>query len=122
MVSLRDSLDTQSLALTQMQGIVTDLQSQVDTLNLNSANNTNTTTPVVNNNYYTTIVQTGSTDTGSGNTPTTIINNYYYNTGSTVSGEISTIVSTNTGENNTNIISLQDTTMNYSGSTEWTHS
>jgi uncharacterized protein YoxC len=80
MTSLRNTLDaqvvalnTQSLALSQMQGIVSDLQSQVHTLgntvasntqnNTNSGESTGETTVI--NNYYTTIVQTGSSNTGS---------------------------------------------------------
>lgn len=97
-----------------MQGAVVDLQSQIDTINqnnqdiqsnlntLNNQNNSGSQSPVINN-YYTTVIQTGSTNTG-----TTIINNYYItgstNTGSTtISGEI---------QNNQNI---QNTLI-------WTHS
>lgn len=97
LANIRNTLNTQSLALAQMQGTVVDLQSQIDTINqnnqdiqsnlntLNNQNNSGSQSPVINN-YYTTVIQTGSTNTG-----TTIINNYYItgstNTGSTISGE-----------------------------------
>lgn len=76
MITLKNTLDAQSLVITQMQQVATSLQSQIDTINTNIA------TPVINNNYYTTIVQTGSTNTGENSTGTTIINNYYNSTGS----------------------------------------
>ncbi len=103
MVTLKNTLDAQSLALTQLQQVTVDLQSQIDSIN------TNIPTPVINNNYYTTIVQTGSTNTGENSTGTTIINNYYYTTGSIDTG------SSNTG-------STLDTSIDHSGSIEWTHS
>lgn len=104
LANIRNTLNTQSLALAQMQGTVVDLQSQIDTIRestLNNQNNSGSQSPVINN-YYTTVIQTGSVNTG-----TTIINNYYItgsvNTGSTISGEI---------QNNQNI---QNTLI-------WTHS
>jgi hypothetical protein len=112
LANIRNTLNTQSLALAQMQGTVVDLQSQIDAINqnnqdiqsnlttLNNQNNSGSQSPVINN-YYTTVIQTGSTNTG-----TTIINNYYItgsaNTGSVVSGEIqnnkNTLIWTHSGE------------------------
>jgi hypothetical protein len=84
--SLSSANDSQSLVLTQMQDIVSDLQWELSTIQTNLTNSgTNSGETTVVNNYYT-IIQTGSSNTGSDNSGTTIINNYY--SGSTESGSL----------------------------------
>lgn len=72
-VDINTMNQSQSLALTQMQDLTNQLQSELSELRHTIESNTGSTENTTIVNHYNTYIQTGSTNTGE----TTIINNYY---------------------------------------------